>query len=152
MAYITVKQALDFEDLLEYCWCQAVDTLERVQEEGKENDLMCFLLDYFCSRTEEPTLTEVNDILRFEGDYIFEQLEIVDKYDIGDLQDCAFFDALVNYLEQTENEEMINLYNELLDEYGAEPTYWSTEGIELIEAAIKEEGLTFDKDGDIIED
>ena len=152
MAYITVKQALNFEGLLRQCWCGAVDTLERVQEEGKVDDLMCLLSDYFNSRTEEPTLTEINDILWFEYDYIFEHLEIIDKYTISELQDCVLFDAFINYLEQTENEEMINLYNELLDEYGAEPTYWSTEGIQLIVAAIKEEGLTFDEYGNIIEE
>lgn len=68
-----VKQDIGFYELQENCWSGAIDTLNTVQENNKEDELMEFLNRYF---EECPDLTEVNDFLWFESDFIFEALGI----------------------------------------------------------------------------
>lgn len=69
-----IKNDYGFEDLRDNCWSGAIDTLDKVEEEGKEEELMDLLEEVF--EGDIPTLTEVNDYLRFEDDEIFERLEI----------------------------------------------------------------------------
>lgn len=69
-----IKNDFSFEDLRNECWNGAVDTLDRVEEEGKEEELMDLLEEVFSG--DIPTLTEVNDYLRFEDSEIFDVLEI----------------------------------------------------------------------------
>lgn len=70
---ISVKKELDFEDLKKECWSGAIYTLQKIEEEGKEDELMELLQDIF---TDIPTETELNDFLWFDDDYIYEQLGI----------------------------------------------------------------------------
>lgn len=70
---ISVKKELSFEDLKRECWSGAIDTLQKIEEEGKENELMELLLDIF---VDIPTETEINDFLWFEDSYIYENLGI----------------------------------------------------------------------------
>lgn len=70
---ISVKKELSFEDLKKECWSGAIDTLQKIEEEGKENELMELLLDIFA---DIPTETEINDFLWFEDSYIYENLGI----------------------------------------------------------------------------
>ena len=37
---IEIKQEIDFCDLKRAVWCEAVDTLEKVEQEEKEDELM----------------------------------------------------------------------------------------------------------------
>lgn len=69
-----IKNDYGFEDLKDNCWSGAIDTLNKVEEEGKEEELMDLLEEVF--EGDIPTLTEVNDYLRFEDDEIFKRLEI----------------------------------------------------------------------------
>lgn len=70
-----VKEDLSFEDLKKRCWSGAIDTLQKIEEEGeeKQKQLMNLLQEEFSST---PSITEVNDLLWFEDDYIFESLGI----------------------------------------------------------------------------
>jgi hypothetical protein len=64
----------DFNDLMDACWSGAIDTLNTIQENDKEEELMSLLsLDCF---SDTPDLTEVNDLLWFEDEWIFEMLGI----------------------------------------------------------------------------
>ena len=64
----------DFDDLMDACWGDAIDTLNTIQENDKEEEFMSFLsLDSFVGT---PDLTEVNDFLCFEDTLIFEMLGI----------------------------------------------------------------------------
>lgn len=82
---ITVTRALDFSDLMNECWSGALDTLNTVYENDKEDELMSLLsLDTFGSM---PSMTEVNDVLWFESDWIFEQLGISEDDDDDDKDD-----------------------------------------------------------------
>lgn len=70
---VSVKKELSFEDLKDECWSGAIDTLQKIEEEGKEDELMELLQDIF---SDIPTETELNDFLWFDDDYIYEQLGI----------------------------------------------------------------------------
>lgn len=84
---ITVKRELDFHDLLDECWSGALDTLNTIYEHDKEEELMDFLEVYFADCDEIPTMTEVNDFLWFEDDWIFEQIDLDPDDDEEDEED-----------------------------------------------------------------
>lgn len=71
-----ICREVDFYELKNHSWSGAIDTLNRIEEEGKEDELMDFLEECF---TETPTDTEVNDLLWFDDEYIFEVLGIEDE-------------------------------------------------------------------------
>lgn len=71
---ITVKKELDFSDLQRECWSGAVNTLETIAEHDKEDALMILLEEIYCD--EIPTMTEINDILRFDDEWLFDSLGI----------------------------------------------------------------------------
>ena len=68
-----IKKEFNFKDLKEVCWSGAALTLETIEKNGKEEELMNLLQVIF---TGIPTITEINDFLWFNDDYIFEELEI----------------------------------------------------------------------------
>lgn len=69
-----IKNDMDFNDLMDNCWSGAIDTLNRINELNKENELMAHLEEQWLDET--PTMTEVNDYLWFEDEAIFEALGI----------------------------------------------------------------------------
>jgi len=82
-----IKRDFDFRDLQDNCW-DCDDVLEAVYNNDKE-DALIDLLENECFPYDAPTLTEVNDLLRFEGDWILEMLgiETEDEEDGEDLDD-----------------------------------------------------------------
>lgn len=77
-----IKQEMNFNDLMDNCWGGAIDTLNTINEWNKENELMEHLKDVFSSYFDiVPTMTEVNDYLRFEDKDIFEALGISESED-----------------------------------------------------------------------
>lgn len=72
---MVIKVDYDFNDLMNNCWSGAEETLKVIEENGKEDAFMEFLEEFF----DEPTLTEVNDFLRFEDDYIYSVLGIKEE-------------------------------------------------------------------------
>ena len=68
-----VKNDLDFNDLENECWdCDSV--LDAISENNKEEEFMDLLEEQFCG--DIPTMTEVNDFIRFDDDFIFDELGI----------------------------------------------------------------------------
>ena len=68
-----IAREFDFRDLQYNCWdCE--DVLEAVANADAEDALMNLLEEVFNS--DIPTLTEVNDLLRFDGDWVLETLGI----------------------------------------------------------------------------
>ena len=78
---LEVKRELDFYDLEKECWSGAEDTLKTVREHNMEDELMNFLESYFGEFGETPTMTEVNDLLWFEDEWIFEQIGLEEEDD-----------------------------------------------------------------------
>ena len=71
------KKDYDYNDLKENSWSGAVNTLRRIEEANKEEELMNFLEDIFYENI--PSDTEVNDLLWFEPEMIYESLGISDE-------------------------------------------------------------------------
>lgn len=72
---ITVKNEMDFNDLMNNCWSGAITTLATIEEDGKEEELMMLLNEI----TNNPTITEINDILWFNDKMIYESLGIIEE-------------------------------------------------------------------------
>lgn len=74
-----IKQDMDFNDLMNNCWSGAIDTLKTVEEHDKEDELMAHLEEIFESYFDNvPTMTEINDYLWMDSDFVFEYLGIKD--------------------------------------------------------------------------
>lgn len=69
-----IKMDIDFDFLLENCWGGAISTLETISKYGKEDMLISVLEETFYD--DIPTLTEINDLLWFDSDNVYEALDI----------------------------------------------------------------------------
>jgi len=72
-----IKKEYDYNDLKENSWSGAVNTLRRIEEANKEEELMNFLEDIFYKNI--PSDTDVNDLLWFDSELIYESLGITDE-------------------------------------------------------------------------
>ena len=72
-----IAREFDFRDLEYNCW-ECDDVLEAVAEANMEDALMDLLEEVF--NADVPTLTEVNDFLRFDSEFIYTTLGIPDPY------------------------------------------------------------------------
>ena len=71
---IYVKKELDFNDIVRETW-ECDYTLDAIEKAEKEDDFMEYLEVIFSMNDSEiPTMTELNDYIRFETDEIFEYL------------------------------------------------------------------------------
>lgn len=68
-----IKDDFNFEDLKKECWSGAIDTLQKIEELGLEEELIQLLEEIF---EDVPSLTKVNDFLWFDEDYILECLGV----------------------------------------------------------------------------
>lgn len=157
--YINVRKEMDFNDLTNECWSGAEDTLARIAEEGKEEKFINWLNSCYYDSSDKiddaPTLTEINDLLRFDSDWVLEQLDIdkVKKYDIDDLGGEPYYRALENYLNDfaAHDEEDEELRRWLWDNVVSSATEWSVAVIRRLKESINENGVVFDVDGNIID-
>lgn len=79
-----IAREFDFRDLEYNCWdCE--DVLEAVANADMEDSLMDLLEE--CFNAEVPTLTEVNDLLRFDGEWVLETLGITPEEEEEDDDD-----------------------------------------------------------------
>ena len=78
MSYITVSEELDAYELKERLCSEAEDVMQRIIDEDKEDTFFAILSDLHCDK-ESIGLTEINDLLRFEEDKVFEWLGIDDS-------------------------------------------------------------------------
>lgn len=76
---VTTSNDMDFDDIYQNSWSGAVDTLNTISNEGKEDDLMELLDELYPDGVDE---CDLNDFLAFEDDYIFQNLDI----DLGGLE------------------------------------------------------------------
>ena len=73
-----IKEANDFYQLKDELWSGALDTMQIIEDNDKQNELMTLLEDVFYEATD---LTKVNDYLWFDRDDILEQLDINEEDD-----------------------------------------------------------------------
>lgn len=74
--YITVitETEMNFMDLIQNCWSGAIDTLEYIKEHDKEEELL-----YLIEELDLHDMTEINDFLWFDDEYIYECLGITEE-------------------------------------------------------------------------
>lgn len=70
---VTTSNDMDFDDIYQNSWSRAVDTLNTISNEGKEDDLMELLDELYPNGVDE---NDLNDFLWFDDDYIFNELGI----------------------------------------------------------------------------
>lgn len=158
--YINIRKEMDFADFERECYSGAEFTLARIAEEGKEEEFINWLKSTYYDSSDKiddaPDLTAINDLLRFDGDYVLEQLDIdlVKKYDIDDLSAEPYYRALENYLNDFAeyDEEGEKLRRWLWENVGSSAIEWNVAVIKRLEESINENGVVFDADGNIIDD
>lgn len=74
---IIVQEELDATDLRDRLWSEAVHTWDNIVEAGKEEEALAFLNEIFCDRV--PTITEINDVLWFEPETIYEAIGLTSE-------------------------------------------------------------------------
>ncbi len=83
-------------------WSGAVTTKERIIEEGKEREFEDLIEEYY---PEGLTDTELNDLLWFEDEWLFESLGIVDEEEEEEEEDYDWEDNSTCWQEEDGEEE-----------------------------------------------
>ena len=112
-----IAREFDFWMLRDECW-DCDDVLDAVENADMEDALMDFLEDNFCDAV--PTITEVNDLLRFDGDYVLESLGIEPEEEEEEEDD--------DYEEDEEDEELEERLDYIRE--GWDDDYWDTHPID----------------------
>ena len=71
-----IKQDVNVWDLKDMLWSGGKDTLDEIIDLDKEDELMDFLETMYADREETPDITEVNDLLWFERNYVLESIGV----------------------------------------------------------------------------
>lgn len=75
MLEVTKTYEIDtIDDLYRMCWSYAIDTLNAINNSGREKELMQLLEDVFCDSN--PTDGDINDFLWFDRLYIYAHLRM----------------------------------------------------------------------------
>ena len=85
-----IKQDMDFRDLENLCWGQATKILKEISDADKEDELMSYLEDIFGG--DIPTLTEVNDVLAFDWEKVYEDIGMISWDELEDLCDSKLIE------------------------------------------------------------
>ena len=71
----------DFWELRSLLWSDAVWTMDQIANNNKEKEFMDYLEEiYYPDEENPPTLTSVNDFIRFDWETIFQDLGIENPY------------------------------------------------------------------------
>lgn len=122
---MTITYELDLDSFK--AWSGAVDTLDRVRREGKCTELEAILEDTY---PDGMTETELNDLLWFEADTVYEWLEMRSETQIRaeikdaeseleDLQNDLAYDLDDEELTTEERADIIDGYQSDIDELKA---------------------------------
>ena len=71
-----IKQDVNVWDLKGMLWSGGKDTLEEIFDLDKEDELMEFLESMYADREETPDITEINDLLWFDRNYVLESIGV----------------------------------------------------------------------------
>lgn len=119
MTTIIVQEELDATDLRDRLWSEAVHTWDNIVEAGKEEEALAFLNEIFCDRV--PTITEINDVLWFEPETIYEAIGLtsegetpkewtISKAELDELKNRGRIeDAKLEYIENSFCGEYVTL-------------------------------------------
>lgn len=102
-----IKKDYDFNDLKNECYSGAENTLEIIEKYGLEQEFMEFLDEYFNGTP--VWFEQVNDLLRFEDDVVFENIGLVENQD-------EIIDDLLDLIDEKFDDVIENIY-EIIGEY-----------------------------------
>lgn len=102
-----IKKDYDFNDLKNECYSGAENTLEIIEKYGLEQDFMEFLEEYFNGTP--VWFEQVNDLLRFEDDVVFENIGLIENED-------EIIDNLLDLIDEKFDDVIENI-NEIISEY-----------------------------------
>ena len=134
-----VKQDMDFDDLRKNCWGQAVDILDEIEKADKENALMSYLEDIYYD--DIPTLTEINDLLAYDWEKLYDDIGIVKWDELSDLCDSKLIEDAIEEV----NDYMNDLDEDDNEREDCEQTIDALEHLESeIDKSVKYEEITED--------
>ena len=70
---LSVIRDINYWELKDELWSGALDTIDTIAENDKLQELICLLEELY---PEPVDITTINDLLWFEDDFLFEQLDI----------------------------------------------------------------------------
>lgn len=146
-----IKQDMDFRDLENNCWGQAVDILKEISDADKEDALMNYLEEIYYD--EIPTLTEINDVLAYDWENVYKDIGIVQWDDFKDLVNKKAIDKaekVINEIEdkweefkdsdENKDDDGNTIYDDIEDwvndEYSQEPYMLVRSAVDLIESEV----------------
>ena len=146
-----IKQDMDFRDLENNCWGQAVDILKEISDADKEDALMNYLEEIYYD--EIPTLTEINDVLAYDWENVYKDIGIVQWDNFKDLVDKKAIDKaekVINEIEdkweefkdsdENKDNDGNTIYDDIEDwvndEYSQEPYMLVRSAVDLIESEV----------------
>ena len=102
-----VCREIDFNDLQNMVWSDAMDTLENIANASMEDELMGLLEEMFMETV--PTETEINDLLRYDSEYIYEILGLNENGEVEEEDEESDIDGLIestiNRMEESDDFE-----------------------------------------------
>lgn len=146
-----IKQDMDFRDLERECWGQATKILEEISDADKEDALMSYLEEIFYD--DIPTLTEVNDVLAYDWENVYEGIGMVQWDDFKDLVNKKAIDKaekVINEIEdkweefkdsdENKDDDGNTIYDDIEDwvndEYSSEPYSLVRSAVDMIEGEV----------------
>lgn len=102
-----VCREIDFNDLQNMVWSDAEDTIENIANANMEDELMGLLEEMFMETV--PTETEINDLLRYDSEYIYETLGLNEDDEVEEEDEESDIDGLIedtiNRMEESDDFE-----------------------------------------------
>ena len=146
-----IKQDMDFGDLENNCWGQAVDILKEISDADKEDALMNYLEEIYYD--EIPTLTEINDVLAYDWEQVYKDIGMVQWDSFKDLVDKKAIDKaekVINEIEdkweefkdsdENKDDDGNTIYDDIEDwvndEYSNEPYSLVRSAVDMIEGEV----------------
>ena len=89
------KEYNNFYEIKEMCWSGAIDTLNDIERNDREDEFMNLLEEMFMETT--PTDTEVNDFIWFDREYIYEHCGLDENGEIPKVEEEVIEESLDNF-------------------------------------------------------
>lgn len=76
-----IQEDLTFYDLQDRVWGNAIQVLDEIATQDKEDDFMDYIEEIFAYDSNPPSMTELNDFISYEWEQIYEDLDIKEDED-----------------------------------------------------------------------
>ena len=76
-----IQEDLTFYDLQDKVWGNAIQVLDEIATQDKEDEFMDYIEEIFAYDMNPPSMTELNDFISYEWEQIYEDLDIKEDED-----------------------------------------------------------------------